>query len=105
MGDDGIGAQNNTRVVITNFSGGSIVAARHGITGGASDNLTGFLTTGTNQGNASITGNDGTGLNLDGFNAKQKATSVNAGTITGNGAAGDGDGSDDGSGGKSPATG
>lgn len=93
-GDDGIDAQTNTGITINNFSGGSITAARHGITGGPADGTTNFTTTINNSLGGSITGNNGSGINLDGFNAKQTATIVNGGTIIGNGVTGDGDGID-----------
>ena len=93
-GSDGIDAQNNTGVVINNFANASITGARHGITGGALNTTVSFTTTVTNNSGATITGNNGSGINLDGFNARQTATIVNAGTITGNGVTGDGDGID-----------
>jgi hypothetical protein len=91
-GTDGIDVQNNSGVTINNYSTGSITGARHGITGGAANSSVVFTTTINNNG--SIKGNNGSGINLDGFNAKQTATIVNTGTITGNGVTGDGDGID-----------
>jgi hypothetical protein len=93
-GDDGIDLQNNSGVVINNYATGAITGARHGITGGAVDNTVTFTTSTTNTLGGSITGNDGSGINLDGFNAKQTATVINGGTIIGNGITGDGDGID-----------
>ena len=93
-GSDGVDVQNGTGVTINNFSGGSITGARHGITGGPDDGTTNFTTTINNNLGATITGSNGSGINLDGFNAKQTATIVNGGTITGNGLTGDGDGID-----------
>jgi autotransporter-associated beta strand protein len=93
-GDDGIDVQTNTGITINNFAGGSITAARHGITGGPADGTTNFTTTINNSLGGSISGNDGSGINLDGFNARQTASIVNGGTITGNGVTGDGDGID-----------
>ena len=93
-GDDGIDAQNNTGVVVNNYSTGSITGARHGITGGAASNSVLFTTTINNDLGGSIIGNNGSGINLDGFNANQTATIVNHGTIQGNGVTGDGDGID-----------
>ena len=93
LSDDGVDVQNNTGVTVNNFAGGSISAARHGITGGP-DSDTVFTTLINNSLGANITGNNGAGVNLDGFSAKQTATIVNNGTITGNGLTGDGDGID-----------
>jgi len=91
-GSDGIDAQNNTGVTVNNYAGGVIIGARHGITGGAVNSSTAFTTTINNNG--SINGNNGSGINLDGFNALQTATIVNSGSIVGNGVTGDGDGID-----------
>jgi hypothetical protein len=93
-GSDGVDVQNGTGVTVNNFTGGSITGARHGITGGPDDGTTNFTTTINNNLGATITGSNGSGINLDGFNAKQTAIIVNGGTITGNGLAGDGDGID-----------
>ena len=93
-GSDGVDAQNNTGVQITNDSGGLIEGGRHGITGGAVDNTVAFTTSVTNNLNAIIRGDNGSGINLDGFNAKQTASIFNVGTIIGNGVTGDGDGID-----------
>ena len=93
-GSDGVDVQNGTGVTINNFAGGGIIGARHGITGGPDDGTTNFTTTINNNPGAAITGSNGAGINLDGFNAKQTATIVNGGTITGNGLTGDGDGID-----------
>lgn len=91
---DGVDAQNNTGVTVTNYATGLIEGGRHGITGGAKDNTVNFTTTITNNAGGTIKGDNGSGINLDGFNAKQTATIVNAGTIIGNGVTGDGDGVD-----------
>jgi hypothetical protein len=93
-GTDGVDAQQNSGVNIHNYSTGTISGARHGITGGAADALTPFTTTITNDAGGLIKGNNGSGVNLDGFNAKQTATVYNSGTILGNGVTGDGDGID-----------
>lgn len=93
-GSDGVDVQNGTGVTINNVFGGSITGARHGITGGPADGTTSFTTTINNNPGATITGGNGSGINLDGFNARQTATIVNGGTIIGNGLTGDGDGID-----------
>lgn len=91
-GSDGIDLQKEANnATIFNYTGGSVVGARHGITGGPTSN-TAFKTTLTNNG--SITGSDGSGINLDGFSALQTATITNTGSIIGNGLTGDGDGID-----------
>ncbi len=90
---DGVDAQNNSGVQITNDTTGLIKGGRHGITGGALDNTVTFTTSVTNNAGGIIKGDNGSGINLDGFNALQTATIVNHGTITGNGD-GDGDGID-----------
>jgi len=92
-GTDGIDIQKNTGVSISNFSTGLIDSARHGITGGPSTDVI-FTTTINNSLGGTIRGNNGSGINLDGLSGKQTATITNAGTITGNGATGDGDGID-----------
>ncbi len=91
---DGVDAQNNSGVTITNDTTGLIDGARHGITGGALNSTVTFTTTVTNNAGGIIRGNNGSGINLDGFNAMQTATITNAGTISGNGVTGDGDGID-----------
>ncbi|MFA5985505.1 MAG: hypothetical protein WC782_15920 [Methylococcaceae bacterium] len=93
-GDDGIDVQQNSGVSINNFGTGLIEGARHGITGGTVDNTVLFSTTVSNNAGGVIRGNNGSGINLDGFNANQTATIINAGTITGSGVTGDGDGVD-----------
>ncbi len=91
---DGVDAQNNTGAQITNNANGLIEGGRHGITGGAVDSTHAFTTSVTNNAGATIQGDNGSGINLDGFNALQTATVINHGTITGNGVTGDGDGVD-----------
>lgn len=91
---DAIDAQTNSGVQISNAAGGVIDGARHGITGGQSSSASGFTMSVTNQAGAIIRGNDGSGLNLDGFNAGQVVSIVNHGLITGEGKSGDGDGVD-----------
>lgn len=91
---DGVDAQNNSGIVITNTGTGTIDGGRHGITGGALNNTVLFTTSVTNNLGGIIKGNNGSGINLDGFNAKQTAIVINNGSITGNGVTGDGDGVD-----------
>jgi hypothetical protein len=82
---DGIDAQNNSGVQITNNAGGLIEGGRHGITGGAVDATVSFTMSVTNNSGATIHGDNGSGINIDGFNANEVVTVVNHGTITGNG--------------------
>lgn len=91
---DGIDGQNNSGIVITNSATGVVDGARHGITGGPKTGTTIFTMNVTNDAGGIIRGNNGSGLNLDGFNALQLVTVVNRGTIIGNGVTGDGDGID-----------
>jgi len=94
---DGIDAQTNSGVQITNASTGLVEGGRHGITGGNTDITVdggAYTTTVTNVAGGTIKGDNGSGINLDGLNAKQTAAIVNNGTITGNGVTGDGDGID-----------
>ena len=91
---DGVDAQNNSGVTVNNNAGGKIEGARHGITGGAVDASTAFTLTVTNQAGAVIQGDNGSGINIDGYNAKEMVTVTNAGTISGHGVTGDGDGVD-----------
>ena len=90
---DGVDVQSNSGVQIMNASSGLIQGGRSGIAGGAASAATATFTTSvTNDG--TIQGDDGSGINLDGFNASHTATIVNHGTIIGNGVTGDGDGID-----------
>ena len=82
---DGVDAQNNSGVQITNNAGGLIEGGRHGITGGAVDATVNFTMSVTNNSGATIQGDNGSGINIDGFNANELVTVVNHGTITGNG--------------------
>ena len=91
---DGVDAQNNSGVIILNGATGLIDGARHGITGGQKDATLSFTMNITNEAGGVIRGNNGSGVNLDGFNGKQVATIVNHGTIIGMGVTGDGDGLD-----------
>lgn len=91
-GSDGIDAQNNTGVQITNSGA---VSGRHGITGGDDTNFIAISV--TNQVGGTITGVNGSGINIDGSGST--ATVVNSGTIIGQWdntryTVGDGDGVD-----------
>jgi len=91
-GSDGIDGQNNSGIVVNNA--GQVNGGRHGITGGQLDSASAFAMTVNNSAGATIAGSNGSGLNIDGFNAKQVLTVMNSGTIVGNGVTGDGDGID-----------
>ncbi|MGH8092565.1 MAG: beta strand repeat-containing protein [Chthoniobacterales bacterium] len=91
---DWIDAQNNSGVTVTNSGAGLIEGGRHGITGGAVNNSVSFTMGITNGVGATIQGDDGSGINIDGFNANEVVTISNDGNITGNGVTGDGDGVD-----------
>jgi hypothetical protein len=91
---DGIDLQNNSGAQITNDTTGLVEGGRHGITGGAVDATVSFVASIMNKAGGIIRGDNGSGINLDGFNAKQVVTIVNAGSIIGNGITGDGDGVD-----------
>jgi hypothetical protein len=82
---DGVDAQNNSGVQITNDTGGLIEGGRHGVTGGAVDATVSFTMSVTNNAGATIQGDNGSGINIDGFNANEVVTVVNHGAITGNG--------------------
>jgi hypothetical protein len=82
---DGVDIQNNSGVQITNDGTGLIEGARHGITGGPDTSSETFITSVTNHAGGVIQGDNGAGINLDGFNANQSAVITNHGTITGNG--------------------
>jgi autotransporter-associated beta strand protein len=91
---DGVDAQSNTGVQITNASTGIIEGARHGITGGNTDVSTDGSFTMNVSNAGTIQGDDGSGINIDGFNANELVTVNNSGTIIGNGVTRDGDGVD-----------
>jgi hypothetical protein len=93
-GNDGIDAQTNTGVQITNDTTGLISGARHGVTGGNTTGTGAFTMSITNNLGGIIQGNDGSGVNIDGINGNELVTIVNHGTISGNGITGDGDGVD-----------
>jgi hypothetical protein len=83
-GNDGVQFGSNTGTV-NNLAGGSITAARHGITGDKGVTI-------NNAG--TITGADGSGINIDTTVTADTTTISNHGTITGNAATADGDGID-----------
>ena len=89
---DGIDGQANSGIVVVNS--GLVEGGRHGITGGAADANTTYTMNVTNALGGTIQGDNGSGINLDGFNGRQLVTVTNHGTITGNGITGDGDGVD-----------
>ncbi len=91
---DGIDAQTNSGMQVTNTATGVVEGGRHGITGGALDNTVTFTASITNNAGGIIKGDNGSGINIDGFNNKETVTINNAGTITGNGVTADGDGVD-----------
>ncbi|HEY0145923.1 MAG TPA: hypothetical protein VGB93_07200, partial [Methylovirgula sp.] len=70
-GNDGIDAQSNTGVTIDNV--GLVDGARHGVTGGNTDTTTdgSFAMTVTNEAGGTIVGEDGSGINIDGFNGNE----------------------------------
>jgi hypothetical protein len=89
---DGIDGQANSGIAVVNS--GLVEGGRHGITGGAIDAHTAYTMTITNAAGGRIQGDNGSGINLDGFNGHQVVTINNVGTIVGNGITGDGDGVD-----------
>lgn len=92
---DGVDAQANSGITVNNTGSGLIQGARHGITGGVDTTTDGTFTLSVNNSaGATIQGMNGSGINIDGFNAREVVTIVNAGTIIGNGVTGDGDGVD-----------
>ena len=93
---DGVDAQSNSGISVVNDTQGKIEGARHGITGGNTDVSTNgaYTMSVTNNQGGVIQGDDGSGMNIDGFNANEVVTVINHGTITGNGVTRDGDGVD-----------
>ena len=89
---DGIDGQANSGIVVNNS--GKVQGGRHGITGGAVDANTAYTMSVTNALGGVIQGDNGSGINLDGFNGKQVVSVNNAGLIVGHGVTGDGDGVD-----------
>ena len=92
---DGIDMQSNDVTGVTiNNNAGIIEGGRHGITGGPSSASVAFTLMVTNLFGATIQGDNGSGINIDGFNGKEVVTVKNGGLIVGNGVTGDGDGVD-----------
>ncbi|MEP6504047.1 MAG: PEP-CTERM sorting domain-containing protein [Betaproteobacteria bacterium] len=91
---DGVDAQNNSGIAVNNAGTGVIEGGRHGITGGAADAASVFTLAISNLAGGVIQGDNGSGVNIDGFNAKETITVTNGGTIVGRGVTGDGDGVD-----------
>ena len=89
---DGIDGQANSGIVVNNT--GLVQGGRHGITGGAADASTAYTMSVSNALGGTIQGDNGSGINIDGFNGKEVVTVNNAGTIVGHGVTGDGDGVD-----------
>ena len=101
-GSDGIDAQANSGISITNASTNNaadpnlIEGARHGITGGggSGSSVVNITMSITNKSNGTISGKDGAGINIDGFSGAESVTVINNGLISGNGLSRDGDGID-----------
>lgn len=91
---DAIDGQGNSGLRIANAATGLIDGGRHGITAEQASAGSAFTLNVTNEAGGIIRGNNGAGINIDGFDGKQVVTVVNHGTILGNGIAGDGDGID-----------
>ncbi len=89
---DGIDGQANSGLQVTNS--GLVEGGRHGITGGAATASVAYTMSVINALGGTIQGDNGSGINLDGFNANQKVYVENHGTIIGHGVTGDGDGVD-----------
>jgi hypothetical protein len=90
-GNDGIDGQNNLTITVINASANTtsstIEGARHGITNGdAKDNITMTI---TNNALGTIKGDNGSGINIDGFATNgvttETVTVINHGLIQGNG--------------------
>jgi hypothetical protein len=89
---DAIDGQANSGIRVVNS--GLVSGGRHGITAEQADAGSAFTLHVTNDAGGTIRGTSGSGINVDGFNGRQVVTIVNAGSIFGNGATGDGDGVD-----------
>ena len=89
---DGIDGQANSGIQVTNS--GLVEGGRHGITGGAASASVTYTMSVVNALGGTIQGDNGSGINLDGFNARQTVYVENHGTIIGHGTTGDGDGVD-----------
>ena len=90
---DGIDAQTNSGITITNAAASTngsgatnlIEGGRHGITGGNTSGTGVYAMTVTNNVGGTIQGDNGSGINIDGINGNELVTITNGGTITGNG--------------------
>jgi hypothetical protein len=91
---DGIDGQDRSGIRVTNAATGLVDAGRHGITFEQKNAATASTLDLTNLAGGIVRGNDGSGINVDGFNGRQLVTIVNGGLISGNGVSGDGDGVD-----------
>jgi autotransporter-associated beta strand protein len=91
---DGVDAQTNSNVQITNDTTGTIEGGRHGITGGNVTLPGSYAMSVTNNVGGIVKGDNGSGVNVDGLNSSELVTITNHGTISGNGITGDGDGID-----------
>ena len=92
-GSDGIDGQENSGIRIVNGATGLVDGGRHGVTASQVRNAA-FTLDVTNLAGGTIQGNNGAGLNIDGFDGRQLVTVRNAGAIVGKGVSGDGDGVD-----------
>jgi hypothetical protein len=92
---DGVDAQTNSGITVNNTGSGVIEGGRHGITGGNTSGTGAYSIGIMNQVGATIQGDNGSGINIDGLNGNEIATIANSGMITGNGHdIGDGTGHD-----------
>ena len=91
---DGIDGQENSGIRVTNAATGLVDAGRHGITFEQKNAASASTLDLTNLAGGIVRGNDGSGINVDGFNGRQLVTVINGGLISGNGVTGDGDGVD-----------